>query len=195
MNVPRQSFITRRRTHLTLLASLALLGVSAWWRHGVGRDTPPLLFWTGIGLVAAGQLLRLWAAGYLCKDEQVVTGGPFRFIRHPLYVGSFTAAVGYCLMSGLLLSLLLVPPFFLLVYYPAVVEEETFLAQKFGDTYRAYCARVPRFFPRLRWVNRSNGSMNQWVDGFEWALVKRNKEYEAAVGNLILVGLFIAVCG
>ncbi|MCS6861083.1 MAG: isoprenylcysteine carboxylmethyltransferase family protein [Abditibacteriales bacterium] len=191
MNVPRQSFITRHRTHLTLLACLALFGVSVWWRHSIGKNAPPLLFWTGAGLVAAGQLLRLWAAGYLRKDEQVVTGGPFRYLRHPLYVGSFTAAVGYCLMSGLLLSLLLVPPFFIAAYYPAVIEEETFLTQKFGDAYRAYCARVPRFLPRLR-----NAPAFQPADRskFAWQLVKRNKEYEAVVGNLILVGLFIAVC-
>lgn len=191
MNVPRQSFITRRRTHLTLIACLALFGGSVWLRHGAGRDAPPLLFWTGVGLVAAGQLLRIWAAGCLRKDEQVVTGGPFRYIRHPLYVGSFTAAVGYCLMSGLLLSLLLVPPFFIIAYYPAVVEEETFLAQKFGDAYRTYCARVPRFLPRL-WNVLTFQPSN--VSTFEWQLVKRNKEYEAAAGNLILVGLFIVIC-
>jgi len=151
---------------------------------------PPLLFWAGVGLVAAGQLLRLWTAGYLRKDEQVVTVGPFRYVRHPLYLGSFTTAVGYCLMSGLLLSLLLVPPFFIIAYYPAVVEEETFLAQKFGDAYRAYCARVPRFLPRL-WSAPALPSSS--TSKFEWQLVKRNKEYEAAVGNLILVGLLIAI--
>lgn len=188
MNVPRQSFITRHRTRLTLIACCILLALSVWLRPPV----VPALFWGGGALVAAGQALRLWAAGCLRKDEQVITTGPFRHVRHPLYVGSFTAAMGYCLMSDFLLSLLLLPAFFIVAYYPAVIEEERFLTEKFGDAYRHYCAHVPRFVPRLWNVptfQRSDAST------FQWQQVKQNKEYEALMGNAVLMALFTLVYG
>src|SRR5262252_5105745 len=49
-------------------------------------------------LVAMGCLLRSWAAGYLLKGKRVAVGGPYAFIRNPLYVGSFIIGTGFCLV-------------------------------------------------------------------------------------------------
>ena len=60
---------------------------------------------TGVALGAlwmlCGELLRLWAAGHLIKNETLVTSGPYRYTRNPLYLGRLTIFIGLCLMARL----------------------------------------------------------------------------------------------
>ena len=63
-----------------------------WW----GLD------WLLIGgcVASAGALFRIWASGYLEKNVTVATKGPYRLVRHPLYVGSIILWIGLLLMAG-----------------------------------------------------------------------------------------------
>lgn len=120
-----------------------------------------------VGMIVGGILLalhlaaRLWACRYIRGAARVharksqerkvlVTGGPFSLVRNPLYVANTAGIAGACLLFG--------PAWFAVVagvasatWYALVVRwEETILARLYGDDYRAYCALVPRFVPRLR---------------------------------------------
>jgi len=89
--------------------------------------------------------------------QGLLTEGIYARVRHPRYVG---AALGY-LASALLANYLFLYaafPAFLLLLHTVVLLEERELGERFGDAYRAYAARVPRYLPRLSASPREPGS-------------------------------------
>lgn len=172
---PVVAFLFRRRTFIVLLAILAMV---PW------AQPRPGMFAVGIAVAVLAEAWRIWAAGTIHKTEELTTGGPYAFVRHPLYVGSFLHAVAYCFMSGHLLSFAVGIPLFVLLYGAAVSTEEAMLCKIFGERYVDYCRRVPRFVPRLGRAHPGEGS-------FSWRQVAANKEYVNVIWMLLLSGLFI----
>src|SRR4029450_1156382 len=54
----------------------------------------------GMSLAALGEVVRIWAAGHLHKSREVTASGPYRFVPHPLYVGSTVMGVGLGVAVG-----------------------------------------------------------------------------------------------
>lgn len=115
----------------------------------VAKPTPEA-FWAGLPLVAVGQMIRVWAAGYLTKLSGLVTAGPFALCRNPLYVGSFLISLGYMTMCHRTIVFVAGTALFWLLHAGAVAYEEQLLRDKFGEDYLHYCQEVPRFIPRPR---------------------------------------------
>jgi protein-S-isoprenylcysteine O-methyltransferase Ste14 len=135
-----------------------------------------------IGLL--GLALRAWAAGHLAKNERLVTSGPFAYLRNPLYMGTLIVGVG-CAIAGAHLGMgTLLVAFFVLFYLPVVEEEEAHLRTLFPE-YAVYEASVPKFRPRLS-AAFSSGLR------FSMALYKKNEEYQALAGFLVVMGLLAA---
>lgn len=172
---PVVAFLFRRRTFLVLLGMLAMVPFA---------NPRPVWLAIGIFLFVLAEALRIWAAGTIHKTEELTTGGPYAYVRHPLYVGSFIHAVAYCFMSGHWQSFLFAVPLFLLLYSAAVSTEEAILLKLFGDSYREYSERVPRFLPRLRRPAAGHGE-------FAWSQVVENKEYVNIIWAVVLCSLFI----
>lgn len=112
------------------------------------------LYFPGMALVWWGRLalgrnyfVSSGLGAQLFSDHQLVTGGPFALVRHPMYTGLFLAAAGSLLMYFTWTTLLFVcfAPFLSL----RARREEAALAGTFGEAWRTYCRRVPAFFPRL----------------------------------------------
>jgi protein-S-isoprenylcysteine O-methyltransferase Ste14 len=84
----------------------------------------------------------------LFAGHELVTGGPFAIIRHPMYPGLILAALGSLLLYTTWTSLLyaLFSPFILLRAY----REEMTLAAEFGEQWQEYAKRVPAFVPRMK---------------------------------------------
>ena len=76
----------------------------------------------------------------------VVTNGPFRFTRNPLYCGGTVAYIGLSVGFNLIWALILMVPMLWVLNWGIVRREERYLEKKFGDSYLAYKARVPRWF-------------------------------------------------
>ena len=70
----------------------------------------------------------------------------FKYTRNPLYVGISVALCGIALVFDLDWIPLLIVPSCVLLHFVVVRREECYLEQKFGDAYRRYKARVPRYF-------------------------------------------------
>jgi protein-S-isoprenylcysteine O-methyltransferase Ste14 len=77
---------------------------------------------------------------------RLITDGVFGHTRNPLYVGISVALCGIGLVFDLDWVLLLIVPSCVLLHSAVVVREERYLERKFGDAYRRYKARVPRYF-------------------------------------------------
>ena len=107
----------------------------------------------GIPLVVGGETLRVWAAGHLTKSVELVTSGPYRWVRHPLYLGRLLIYSGICLGSplpggGHLAALAAGVGIFYAYYLPRKEGvEPARLASIHGEAYRAYHDRVPALLP------------------------------------------------
>lgn len=145
----------RQRTGLSkLVAGLAFVVValtqSRWELHH--EDVATFLFSAGLALAAIGAAGRIWCSFFISgrKDGQLVTEGPYSISRNPLYVFSCIGLVGV----GLTTETLTYPLLFLAIfglYYPGIMaREERRLEELFGEAYRSYRQRVPRFWPRLK---------------------------------------------
>jgi len=65
----------------------------------LGRPRPE--WWAAaLTLTGLGMTIRLWASGFIVKDKQLATSGPYAFVRHPLYVGNLLIGLGFGLASG-----------------------------------------------------------------------------------------------
>jgi protein-S-isoprenylcysteine O-methyltransferase Ste14 len=107
-------------------------------------------------LIVLGLALRAWAGG--CAGEhtrnstieapRLVTGGPFSFVRNPIYLASVILGFGMVALVGDPWLLGLYFGVFVFLYGFIVPAEEKFLRERFGEAYERYCARVPRALPR-----------------------------------------------
>jgi protein-S-isoprenylcysteine O-methyltransferase Ste14 len=75
----------------------------------------------------------------------IVTSGPYRFSRNPLYVGLTLLYCGLTLILNTWWGLILLIPIFIVMHRGVVLREERYLEGKFGDAYRQYCSRVARY--------------------------------------------------
>jgi protein-S-isoprenylcysteine O-methyltransferase Ste14 len=126
-------------------------------------------FLWGVPFVFLGQILRFWGAGSICRyrgevvqAEQLVTWGPFAWLRNPLYLGNGLIGLGWTLMAGIPLILVLYALFFVLLYPGIIIpHEERFLRQTFEEAYVRYRERTPMLFPHsLRPPNPWRGPFN-----------------------------------
>ena len=75
----------------------------------------------------------------------IVTGGPFRFTRNPLYLGGTLVYLGFAMVLGSVWLLWLFVPMVLVLRWGIIHREERYLEAKFGEVYLAYKARVRRW--------------------------------------------------
>ena len=109
--------------------------------------------WTllaGLPLAILGEGIRTWSSGVIVKNRELATEGPYALVRNPLYVGSFVMGLGLAVMSGSPVLVALMAVLFPLVYGGLIRKEEKYLLGAYGQAFRDYCARVPRFVPSFR---------------------------------------------
>jgi len=75
----------------------------------------------------------------------LVTGGPYRFTRNPIYVAMTLLYVGAALSFRIIPALILLPVALLLLQFGVIRREERYLEAKFGDRYREYRSSVRRW--------------------------------------------------
>jgi len=158
----------------TLLWAGWILVVAAWlalpflsevgqgWLPGTAillAPVHPLLRALGITMVVAGYTGTLWcyvAMGNAWRmgvnrteRTELVTRGPYGFVRHPIYLFQVIMVAAICLLLPSILALVVVAIHVLCVLTKAA-DEESHLRTLLGQTYEAYCARTGRWLPRLR---------------------------------------------
>ena len=103
----------------------------------------------GYLFLMAGLVTRIWCTLFIGsrKSREIIAEGPYSICRNPLYIGSFLLAIGAGLCFESLLMLLLVPAIIIPVHIITTRMEEAHLEAKFGEQYRIYKQKVPRFWP------------------------------------------------
>ena len=118
----------------------------------LGELSGGLLFLLGAVLVGLGAIGRLWCSLYIngYKNAAVIDQGPYSMSRNPLYFFSLLGASGIGFATETWTLGIVITAGFLLMYPYVIRHEEEFLAASFGEAYRTYCAKTPRFFPDPR---------------------------------------------
>ena len=151
--------LARRRVMLGFV-----FGALVLWLAQPTRDT--LL---AGGLVAsAGEALRIWAAGHLNKSREITVSGPYRWVAHPVYVGSSIMGVGLAIASGSVTVAGLITIYLAATITAAVTSEEAFLRRTFGERYDRY--------------KRAGGAEGSTSRRFSVAQAFANREHRAAIG-------------
>lgn len=140
----------------------------------------------GAGLVVIGQVIHFISAGYLVKKDSLTTGGPYRFVRNPFYVGNILYDSGLCLMANnIYIALVYLPIFYLVVIPRRIRKEERFLSGKFGPDYLTYCRKAPRIIPRL--IPAKSDEIN---GQFSWRQIIKHRELWRVMRALGLIVIF-----
>jgi len=145
----------------------------------------PLAFGIAALLGLTGAIIRFWSAGIIAKNEALATGGPYAYVRNPLYLGSLLIAIAFLLLNG--------NPWFgvpaavatVVVYLRTVQAEEEFLAGRFGAAFATYRAIVPAILP---WKGRCEVPGAATTYSLEQSL--KNREYNGFLGTLGMLVLF-----
>jgi len=129
--------------------------------------------WAAIVFAFAGAALRIWGTAYLgsavvhsaqMQAGQVMASGPYRFVRNPLYLGTWFFSLGVSILmppSGAIFFLVATVFF----YIRLILGEEEYLAAQIGEPYLEYRRRVPRILPSLRPRLAASGLRAQWMQG------------------------------
>ena len=131
----------------------------------------PIVILLATLIAALGVWLRVWGTAYL--DPNVVQGasmdaggimtsGPYRYVRNPLYLGTIAmvAAMSFAMpVSGAIFAVILVTLFDIRL----ILGEEKFLGGKLGEPYQAYLRAVPRLIPRLRATLPASSHSAHWL--------------------------------
>ena len=130
----------------------------------------------GAAIAIAGESIRIWAAGHLEKSKEVTQSGPYRYTRHPLYLGSSLIGIGMAVIASNVVVAAIVITYLVLTLTAAMRSEEAHLREKFGDAYDAYAEK------RAPAIERS----------FSWQRAIYNREHHTIAGLLAGLALLAA---
>ena len=148
--------LTGVRAHPPLLALLHLIAAFLLgWLVPLPLPQPGWLFMVGWGIVLAGIVLAFWAVRYFHVAQTtldphggttaIVSGGPYRFTRNPIYVGYVCMVIGFPLIINMYWGLILAPLLVVLTNRLVIEYEEAYLAAQFGQPYLDFKASVRRW--------------------------------------------------
>jgi protein-S-isoprenylcysteine O-methyltransferase Ste14 len=177
-----------RRIRVPLGFVTAALYLFELWRRA---PQPVAMAWS-VALVVPGVWLRGYASGYVKKNRELTVMGPYAHTRNPLYLGSMLMAAGFALALGSWLVAVVLAVGFAVIYIPVMASEERFLRATFAG-FEEYCRRVPRLIPRVTAYQGGRedravgvGVTEEATGGFSWGLYRKHREYNAAIGALLL---------
>ncbi len=168
--------LPRRLARLRVPLGFAFAVVVLW----LAAPTHTLVLW-GSAVAGLGEGLRFWAAGHLSKSREVTSSGPYRYVAHPLYLGSATMGMGLSIASGRVVVGVLIALYLATTIGAAIRTEEADLRNKFGADYESY----------RRGAARSAAAQAEAARPFSLAQAMTNREHRALAGLMAAVLLLL----
>jgi protein-S-isoprenylcysteine O-methyltransferase Ste14 len=180
-----QRGMPRQSKRDTMIGVIARMRVALGFISGVlvlilARPTGRSLL-IGMSIAAFGELLRIWAAGHLHKAREVTASGPYRFLPHPLYVGSSVMGLGLAIACNSVPVAALIAIYLVTTLTAAIKSEEAFLRRTFGEQYDLYRSGIAA-------KRRDPGAARR---RFSLAQAMANREYRAVAGFVVALLLLI----
>jgi protein-S-isoprenylcysteine O-methyltransferase Ste14 len=153
-------FIPLRLAGLALWLSVFAYIINPAWMAWAQVDLPLWVRWSGLFLGILTDFMLYWQFSSIGNNisptvvtrqqHQLITRGPYRWIRHPLYTFGTLGYLAFALLAAnWFIALMAVTVFGLLSI--RLPQEEAALIAKFGDEYRFYMKRTGAFLPKLFW--------------------------------------------
>ena len=170
----------------TLVAGIARLRVALGFVFGVlvlilAQPTRRSLM-VGMSIAACGELIRMWAAGHIHKSREVTMSGPYRWVPHPLYLGSSVMGIGLAVACASIPVAILIAMYLVTALTSAIKSEETYLRRAFGDQYDLYRSGIEA-------KRRSSGPASR--RRFSLAQAMANREWRAVIG--LVIGMLLLI--
>ena len=150
-------YVIRSIRAITLVAFLGLYIVNHPWLGVLSLPLPNWLRWMGVAVGFLSLALYAWSRATLGKEwssylllgenHHLVTTGPYRWMRHPIYLAMMGFMISIALVTAdwFLIAFLLVSTADLTLRIP---KEEQMMVEKFGEEYKTYMQRTGRIFPK-----------------------------------------------
>ncbi|VAW65891.1 hypothetical protein MNBD_GAMMA10-3174 [hydrothermal vent metagenome] len=119
-----------------------------------------MLFYTGSAIAALGAAIRMWASGFVMKNRELATNGPYAYVRHPLYVGNILLLVGFSLASSQWWSFVLMAGLLWFYYPPTISYEDNKLRGIFGEEWEAWSSNIHALIPTFG--NKAGDVKSSW---------------------------------
>ena len=184
--------IREMRYHEFSRQSIGIILVSVFCFETSSNSIIPYASNFAISLILLGLATRMYASGFVLKNKELSTTGPYAFVRHPLYTGNIMILIGLCLINGFFWSF--VTAFiFLWFYYPTAIEyEDRKLKSLFPDTWEEWASITPALMPKIDLKNTMNGEIFSKLDLRSWSIKKSlMTNYEPVIVVYVLIWLFI----
>ena len=182
--------VREMRYHEFSRQSIGIILVSVFCLETSSNSIIPYASNFAISLILLGLATRMYASGFVLKNKELSTTGPYAFVRHPLYTGNIMILIGLCLINGFFWSF--VTAFiFLWFYYPTAIEyEDRKLKSLFPDTWEEWASMTPALMPKMD----LNGKIFSRLDLRSWSLKKSLvANYEPVIVVYVLVWVFIVL--
>ena len=185
-----KQLIREMRYHEFSRQSIGIILVSVFCFETSSYSIIPYASNFAISIILLGLATRMYASGFVLKNKELSTTGPYAFMRHPLYTGNIMILIGLCLINGFFWSF--VTAFiFLWFYYPTAIEyEDRKLKSLFPDTWEEWASMTPALMPKMD----LNGKIFSRLDLRSWSLKKSLiANYEPVIVVYVLVWVFIVL--
>jgi protein-S-isoprenylcysteine O-methyltransferase Ste14 len=165
--------VIRYRSFVGILGLIATLYLS---------EPSPRSVFIGFFFIIAGMFFRGWSSGYINKDDELATQGPFALTRNPLYFGNFILGAGIAIAGNNVCCYTIFLVYYLLFFPFLMVIEHKRLKKKFGKQYEEWAERSNSFFPKIKRLDKR---------GFNISFYMKNREYKVLYFSLLVVAVFV----
>jgi len=184
--------IRELRYHEFSRQGIGIILVSIFCYFADPYPSVPFQHYFALSLIILGLSQRMYASGFVLKNKELSTTGPYAFMRHPLYTGNIMILIGLCLINGFFWSFLTALIFLWFYYPPAIEYEDRKLKTLFPDTWEEWASRTPALMPKMDLKGTINGKIFSQLDLRSWSLKKSLiTNYEPVIVIYVLTWLVI----
>jgi len=119
-----------------------------------------MLLYAGTAIAAVGAAVRLWASGYVMKNKELATTGPYAMVRHPLYVGNLLLLFGFSLAASVAWAFVLMGALVWLFYPVTIAYEDNKLRGIFGEEWEKWSANIHALIPTFS--GKAGSAKSEW---------------------------------
>lgn len=136
----------------------------------------------GFFLMMVGMFFRGWSSGYIDKDRELATQGPYSLTRNPLYFGNLLIGGGIAVASNDWTAVTICAVYYFSFFTFLIFIERKRLKARFGPRYDEWARQANLFFPRIKRIDKFN---------FDIALYMKNREYRVLFYSLFVIVVLI----
>lgn len=172
MSSPLEVYI-RYRSFVGMVALVVVLYLSEPSAISIG---------IGFFFIVFGMAFRAWSAGYISKNKELATKGPYELTRNPLYFGSFLLGLGIAIGGDNLYSYLIFLVYYFSFFPFLMIIEHRRLKKQFGEKYKKWYKTSNSFFPKIKKVKQFNFNISYYM---------KNKEYKGLYFSFFIIAIYI----